>query len=102
MAPAPPAPRRRRRRAALRSNRSWAQGAGLRPEGLAGDGDVVEGDLAPVLELLALLVALAGDHHDVARARCVDGAPDRLAAVDHHLDAVGALDPGHDFGDDRL
>ena len=35
---------------------------------LARDRHVVEGQLAPVRELLALLVALAGDHDDVARA----------------------------------
>src|SRR5690349_18525090 len=33
---------------------------------LAGDLAIVERDLAAVLELLALLVALAGDHHGVA------------------------------------
>src|SRR3954463_10403936 len=35
-------------------------------EGVSGDGDVVEGLLAPVGELLALLVALARDDDDVA------------------------------------
>ena len=52
---------------------------------LTGDGDVVEGHLAPALELLALLVALAGHDDDVARPRQRDGALDRGAAVDDPL-----------------
>ena len=67
------------------------------PQRLARDGDVVERHLAPAGELLALLVALAGDHHDVARrrasatarsiaarrsARCTTSAPrDRRPAI---------------------
>ena len=37
-------------------------------QGVARDLAVVERELAPALELLSLLVALARDHHDVARA----------------------------------
>ena len=72
----PPALRRRRRlgagalrRSALGTARSSGPGppasprAELLPRHLA----VVEGDLPPALELLALLVALAGDHDRVAR-----------------------------------
>ena len=68
---------------------------------LAGHGDVVERLLAPALELLALLVALAGDHDDVAGPRERDGARDRRAAVDLALD-VPAARPGRDRLDDRL
>src|SRR2546423_14146951 len=62
---------------------------------------VVEGDLVAVRELLALLVALAGDDDDVAVGGQPDGLLDRRAPVD--LDAhVLALDPRDDLGDDRL
>ena len=44
--------------------------------------DVVERQLAPVRELLALLVALAGDHHHVARLRQRDRPLDRRPAID--------------------
>ena len=46
------------------------------------------GTLRAVRELLALLVALAGDDDDVAGARPADRALDRLAAVDVPLGAV--------------
>src|SRR4051812_2846601 len=70
-----------------------------RTQRLAGDGDVVERDLAPPLELLALLVALAGDDDDVARLRDAHGALDRGAAVELDVDArAAALE---DLGDDR-
>src|SRR3954452_18298543 len=70
-----------------------------RTERLAGDGDVVEGDLAPAGELLALLVALAGDHEDVAGLGHLDRLLDRGAAVDLDLDArLAALE---DRFDDR-
>ena len=61
---------------------------------------VVEGLLAAVLELLALLVALPGDHHHVARLGLLDHLRDRAAAV--HL-ALGVR-PGalHHLVDDRL
>src|SRR3954447_923334 len=70
-----------------------------RTERLAGDGDVVERDLVPVGELLALLVPLAGDHHDVAGLGHPDRLLDRGAPVDLDLDArATAFD---DLGDDR-
>src|SRR3954468_9881271 len=70
-------------------------------EGVSGDGDVVEGLLAPVGELLALLVALARDDDDVAGPGEGDRVGDRAPPV--HLHAhVAALDAGHDLGDDRL
>ena len=64
---------------------------------------VVEGDLAAALELLALLVALAGDHDGVARAAPARGQRDRGAAVG--LDLHPAARPsgaGEDLADDRL
>src|SRR4051794_10155736 len=65
------------------------------------DGDVVEGLLAPLGELLALLGALAGDDHDVAGLGQADRLGDRAPAV--ALDAnAGPLDARHDLGDDRL
>src|SRR3954452_5068493 len=71
-----------------------------RTQRLAGDGDVVERDLAPPLELLPLLVALAGDDHDVARLGDRDRSLDRGAAVDLDVDAAPAA--LQDLGDDRL
>ena len=68
---------------------------------LARDRDVVERLLAPARELLALLVALAGDHDDVARPREPDRAGDRGAAVDLALDVAAARARG-DLLDDRL
>ena len=65
---------------------------------LARDLAVVERDRA-VGELLALLVALAGDHDHVAFAGLADSAGDRLAPVRLDLGTVGALE---DLGDDRL
>src|SRR3954449_11614026 len=70
-----------------------------RTQRLAGDGDVVERHLVTVDELLALLVALPGDHHDVARLGRPDRLLDRGAPVDLDLDArAAALE---DLGDDR-
>ena len=67
---------------------------------LAGHGHVVEGLLAAVLELLALLVALAGDHHHVAVLRLGDRAADGTAAVGLALGVrPGAL---HHLVDDRF
>src|SRR3954453_1567038 len=54
-------------------------------ERLTRDGDVVERDLLAVRELLALLVALAGDQHDVAALGQPDRVEDRLAAVGQRL-----------------
>ena len=55
-----------------------------------------------MLELLALLVALAGDHHDVAPLRLGDGAPDRAAAVGVAIgepgDVVVIAGKGHEQG----
>jgi hypothetical protein len=82
---------------------SAEQSAGPREsplQALADDGDVVERDLAPVLELLALLVAFAGDHHHVPRLRTRDGLADRLSAVDTPGDVWTR--PGEDLDDDRL
>ena len=60
------------------------------PQRLARHGDVVEGQLLAAGELLALLVALAGDHEHVAGAG--SRRPfDRLAAVD---DLAHVLGPG--------
>ena len=56
-------PQRRRDLPGSRGSRRAAQ----LPQLLAGDLAVVEGDLAPALELLPLLVALAGDDDGVAR-----------------------------------
>src|SRR4051794_19039028 len=62
---------------------------------------VVERDLVPVRELLALLVALAGDDDDIAVGGQRDRLLDRRAPVD--LDAhVVAVDAGDDLGHDRL
>src|SRR3954451_16202001 len=71
-----------------------------RTQRLAGDGDVVERDLASRLELLPLLVALAGDDHDVARLGDRDRSLDRGAAVDLDVDAAPAA--LQDLGDDGL
>ena len=63
------------------------------PQLLAGDLAVVEGDLAAVLELLALLVALAGDHDRVAGLGPAQRQRDRGAAVDLDLDLGAAARP---------
>src|SRR3954470_24980226 len=84
-----------------RAPAAWATRSGdqSRTERLAGDGDVVEGDLAPAGELLALLVALARDHEHVAGPGHVDRHLDGRAAVGLDLDpCVAALE---DRGDDR-
>src|SRR3954469_3392014 len=67
-----------------------------RTERLPGHGDVVEGHLAPALELLALLVALSGDDDDVAGLGRPDRAVDRGAAVDLDVDPGPAA--AHDLG----
>src|SRR3954454_17588914 len=85
-----------------RAPAAWATRSGdqSRTERLAGDGDVVEGDLAPAGELLALLVALARDDEHVTGPGHVDRLLDRRAAVDLHLDpAAGSLE---DLADDGL
>ena len=77
-----PRPRRRSARGRARSRRG-PQG----PELLAGDIAVVERDLAPALELLSLLVALARRSRPCRRPRRLASARgDRRAAVDLHLD----------------
>src|SRR5256885_1071115 len=88
--------------ATRRAPAAWAMRSGdqSRTERLAGDGDVVEGHLVPVGELLALLVALAGDDHDVAPLGDADPALDRGATVDLDLHARAAAI--EDRGDDRL
>src|SRR3954447_25753918 len=75
-----------------RAPAGWATRSGDQPrtERLAGDGDVVEGDLAPAGELLALLVALARDDEHVAGPGHVDRLLDRRAAVGLHLDPAAA------------
>src|SRR5204862_767943 len=73
-----------------------------RTQRLPRDADVVERQLAPVLELLTQLVTLARDHDDVAGPGERDGALDRRVAVDDRLAAGPVLDPGEDLLDDRL
>ena len=70
-----------------------------RLERLARHGHVVEGLLAAVLELLPLLVALAGYHHHVARPGALHGACDRAACPARARPRPGAR---HDLVDDRL
>ncbi len=89
-AASPARPRRRPRRpiaAAISSGVELHAGAAQLPQLLAGDLAVVEGDLAAVLELLALLVALAGDHDRVARPARAQRQRDRRAPVGLDLDA---------------
>ena len=70
--PAPVELARRERRAS--SSSSGITRRGSRAQRLAGDVAVVERQLL-ARDLLALLVALAGDHDDVARLGELDGAP---------------------------
>ena len=77
-------------------------GADQLPQLLDRDLAVIEGDLATVLELLPLLVPLAGDHDHVARPGAPEREGDRGAAVDLDLDRGPLRDPGDDLGDDRL
>jgi len=69
---------------------------------------VVEGDLAAAFELLALLVALAGDQDDVTRPRHLQRTLDRGAAVgfDLHRGSLAGrgccLGSRDDRGDDRI
>src|SRR3954466_15347251 len=63
---------------------------------------VVEGDLPPFLELLPLLVALAGNDDGVARLRPAQRQRDRLAAVDHDLQLLRPSGSACDFADDLL
>src|SRR5687768_9192681 len=64
---------------------------------LPGDGHVVEREHL-VADDLALLMALAGEEDDVARARFQDRRRDRLAAAGHLSGAGSAL---HDAAPDR-
>src|SRR5687767_13938756 len=69
---------------------------------LARDRDVVERLLAPARELLALLVALAGNDDHVAGLRQPHRAVDAGAAVGILLDVRAAPGPREDLADDRL
>ncbi len=51
---------------------------------------------------LVVLVALAGDQHDVAGDRGVDGRGDRRRAIVQHLRAPWLGEPGEDVRDDAL
>src|SRR5947209_10313418 len=70
------------------------------PKRLPGHPGVVEGQLAPVLELLALLMALARDHHDIPAPGHPDGVRDGLAAICRVLNLAPAA--REDLLDDRL
>ena len=88
-----------------RAPAAWATCSGVHsrmpvPQRLARDRDVVEGHLAPARELLALLVALAGDHHHVAGTRLVHRPRDRRAAVDQPRRVLPRA--RQDLADDRL
>ena len=95
---------RRRRRSARGAARSRAAPGDETLELLAGDVAVVEGDLPAVLELLALLVALAGDHDEVAGLRPAERQRDRGTPVglDHGALAAVGRDALEDLLDDRL
>ena len=89
----------------LRGELDHAPLAGGEPlELLAGDLAVVEGDLPAALELLALLVALAGDHDEIAGRGPAERQRDRRPAVGLDLDALAAVggDPLEDLLDDRV
>ena len=73
--------RRRRPRSRSVVSSITLRGARARPKRLAGDLAVVERHLAAVLELLSLLVALAGDETDVARLASSTARSIALAAV---------------------
>ena len=93
VAPAHAARPRPRRRSAGRSSASRATSATPRATARSASRatvDVVERLLAPAGELLALLVALAGDHDDVAGLGQLDRAGDRGAAVGLALDVDAA------------
>ena len=106
--------RRRPRRAPRRPSRggdlarpSSVDHAGARRELaqlLAGDLAVVEGDLPPALELLALLVALAGDHDGVAGLGAAPSASAIAArrSTSTSTSAPALAIPATIFGDDRL
>src|ERR1019366_589467 len=69
-------------------------------QNLARNGDVVEGDLSPRFELLALLVTFTVDHQHVPRIGTGDPLRDRLPPVGLVVDvAAGAR---QDLLDDRL
>ena len=79
---------------ALATCRDGAASRATLPHGLellAHDDAVVERD-RPAVELLLGLVALAGDDHDVAGPRLLQGEPDRRTAV--RLDDVAAAAGG--------
>ena len=76
---------------------------GSRRSSVAGHLPVVEGHRA-VAQHLVGLVALARDHHHVARARHLEGAGDRVAPVDDDvaLGPAAAVHAALDLLDDRL
>src|SRR6185437_10155381 len=95
----------------------WAQSAAGLSRGpsadpctqrFARDGDVVEWHLDATGELLALLMALACDHEDVAALRECHRSLDRGTTIDlgrHRRSAGRTGSPTrtvHDLGDDRL
>ena len=84
-------PRRRPRPPARRRSppRSASRRAAQLAQLLAGDLAIVEGDLAAVLELLALLVPLAGDDDGVARPGPAQRQGDRRPPVDLDLELGG-------------
>src|SRR5207245_7094378 len=79
-------------------------GSPSRPEALellAGNDPIVERHDA-VGDALPRLVALAGNHHDVAGRRATDGHADRFATIHFHLvGASGLASARFDLGDDR-
>src|SRR5205807_3315342 len=91
--------RRPRRRSAPLKARSRRLRQG--PQLVARDLAVVEWDLAPVLELLALLVPLPGDQHRVASGGLAQRQPDRGPTVGFDTHVLGvAIEPGENLLDD--
>jgi hypothetical protein len=78
-----------------------SSGAAQLAQLIAGNVAVIEGDLAAVLELLALLVALAGDDDGVTAAGLAERQRYRSPPVGLDLDRT-VLNPSHDLADDRL
>src|SRR6476469_6031144 len=74
----------------------------LRTEYLLGDGCVVERDLLPVREFLALLVTLARDDHHITGTGLGDCTLDRGATIHNLLEPGSAHCALDDVGDDRI